>query len=436
MSARHGERRDPAVDGLVEGLGRHARAGNPAHARPHAGEALRRRVPRVVLRAETAADAGEREEAWGQAAPQLLVVQPEVRADEREPRGAAGRGEGHLVEDDLRRNPPREHPHVGQRPALETEHPLRDLEADDGDEEDRQQPFAERHRAQQLLQTCARSPVVGIAACVLWSRDAHPSWFSPAARDTGSPSPPMTTRLVPLEGCLNFRDLGGYPTADGRTVRWRQIYRSDALHLLTPADITLVRDELRVRDVIDLRSSAEVRSEGQGPLAESDVRFHHVPLYDGEVRAEDRERAAQISLADRYVFLADLAKDRIGRVVTTVATAEAGAVFHCAAGKDRTGVISAILLGLLGVPDEVIVADYVATRENLDAIVERLNSLEGYRAMLAALPPETMHANPETMVEFLGRLRDAHGSFEKYAAAAGVSSDVVERLRSRLLTGE
>jgi len=244
----------------------------------------------------------------------------------------------------------------------------------------------------------------------------------------------MTTRLVPLEGCLNFRDLGGYPPADGRTVRWRQVYRSDALHLLTPADIARVRDELRVRDVIDLRSSAEVRSEGQGPLADGDVRFHHVPLYDGEVRAEDRERAAQISLADRYVFLADLAKDRIGRVVATVATAEAGAVFHCAAGKDRTGVISAILLGLLGVPDEVIVADYVATRENLDAIVERLNSLEGYRAMLAALPPETMHANPETMVEFLERLRDAHGSFEDYVVGAGVPAALVDRLRDRLLT--
>ena len=242
-----------------------------------------------------------------------------------------------------------------------------------------------------------------------------------------------TSRLVALEGCLNFRDLGGYPTADGRTVRWRQVYRSDALHLLTPSDVARLRDELRVRDVIDLRSSAEVRSEGQGPLAGGDVRFHHVPLFDGEVRAEDRERANQISLADRYVFLTELAKDRIGRVVTMVATAEAGAVFHCAAGKDRTGVISALLLGLLGVPDDVIVADYVATRENLDAIVERLNALEGYRTMLAALPPDTMHANPETMLEFLARLRAAHGSFDGYADTAGVQPDVVARLRDRLL---
>ncbi len=243
----------------------------------------------------------------------------------------------------------------------------------------------------------------------------------------------MMSRLIPLEGCLNFRDLGGYPAASARIVRWRQVFRSDALHLLTPQDVDRLRDELRIRDVIDLRSSAEVRSEGQGPLADQDVRFHHVPLFDGEVRAEDRDRAAQISLADRYVFLAELAKERIGRVVTTVATAEAGAVFHCAAGKDRTGVISAILLGLLGVPDEVIVADYVATRENLDAIVERLNALEGYRTILATLPPDTMHADPETMLEFLERLRAAHGSFEDYAVAAGVTADAITTLRERLL---
>lgn len=155
-----------------------------------------------------------------------------------------------------------------------------------------------------------------------------------------------------------------------------------------------------------------------------------MPLFDGEVRSEDRERADQISLADRYVFLAEFAGEPIARVITTIAAADAGAVFHCAAGKDRTGVISAILLG---VPDDVIVADYVATRENLDAIVDRLSALEGYRAMLAALPPDTMHANPETMVEFLERLRAAHRSVEVYARHAGVTADAISRLRGRLL---
>ena len=97
--------------------------------------------------------------------------------------------------------------------------------------------------------------------------------------------------------------------------------------------------------------------------------------------------------------------------------------------------ISAIVLGLLGVPDEVIVADYAATRENLDAIVDRLNALEGYRTMLAALPPDTMHANPETIVEFLERLRARFGSVEDYALASGVAAPAIERLRARLIEG-
>jgi hypothetical protein len=85
------------------------------------------------------------------------------------------------------------------------------------------------------------------------------------------------------------------------------------------------------------------------------------------------------------------------------------------------------------VADEVIVADYAATRENLDAIVDRLMSLEGYRTMLAALPPDTLHANPETMIALLDRLRARFGSFDGYAHAAGIDDDSLLQLRARLV---
>jgi protein-tyrosine phosphatase len=130
-----------------------------------------------------------------------------------------------------------------------------------------------------------------------------------------------------------------------------------------------------------------------------------------------------------------VARAAIARVVTVLAGAPGAAVYHCAAGKDRTGVVSAVLLGLLGVPDEVIVQDYVATRERLDAIVERLMATEGYRAMLAALPPDTLHAEPETMAAFLESVRARHGSMEGYARAAGVDQGTLDRLAVRLLEG-
>ena len=239
-------------------------------------------------------------------------------------------------------------------------------------------------------------------------------------------------RQIAFEGCLNFRDLGGYPTADGRRVRWRRIYRSDALHLLTPADVARLRDELALSTVVDLRSSAELRSEGRGRLAGEPIAFEHVPLFDGEVIRAD-SRAAELTLADRYALLAEFAKDRIARVITVLADAPGPAVYHCAAGKDRTGVVSAVLLGILGVRDEVIVVDYAATQASLEAIVERLMSAEGYQTMLAALPPDTLHAEPETMLAFLAHVRERYGSMAAYARAAGVGDATLARLAATLL---
>jgi protein tyrosine/serine phosphatase len=238
-------------------------------------------------------------------------------------------------------------------------------------------------------------------------------------------------RTIDLEGTLNFRDLGGYPTADRRAVRWRQVFRSDALHHLTRQDVAHLREEIGLGVVIDLRSSAELRSEGRGPLAHEAVAFHHLPLFDGQ--AVTAAPAADMTLTDRYFLLAEFAKEPIGRVVSLLAASAAPAVYHCAAGKDRTGVVSAVLLGLLGVPDPVIVADYAATQENLDAIVERLMATEGYYEMLSALPPDTLHAEPETMAGFLARLRDAYGSMDAYARSAGVGDEAIAALRARLL---
>ena len=239
-------------------------------------------------------------------------------------------------------------------------------------------------------------------------------------------------RVVGLEGCLNFRDLGGYPTTGGGRVRSQQVYRSDALHRLTAADVACLREQIGLGTVIDLRSTAELRAEGRGALEAEAIHFHHVPLFDGQlVRPESW--AGLATLADRYVLLAEFARAQIARVVTLLAEAETPAVYHCAAGKDRTGVVSAVLLGLRDVPDELIVADYAATAENLDAIIDRLMASRGYQKMLAALPPDTLHAEADTMVAFLDGVRARYGSMREYARAAGVDDAAIERLTTRLV---
>ena len=239
-------------------------------------------------------------------------------------------------------------------------------------------------------------------------------------------------RRVAVEGCHNFRDLGGYPTRDGRRLRWRRLFRADALHSLTPSDVTTLRGEIGLGEVVDLRSSAELEADGRGPLADEAIRFHHLPLIE-RTYGDDVSPPADFDLGDFYFDLLDFAREPLARVLTTLARTPAPAVFHCSAGKDRTGVVSALLLGLLGVDDELIVADYAATREALAGIEAKLKASRGYEDMWKELPPESLHANPETMQVFLVRLGERYGGIADYARGIGVSEADLGGLRERML---
>ncbi len=242
-------------------------------------------------------------------------------------------------------------------------------------------------------------------------------------------------RRIPLEGCHNFRDLGGYPTAGGARLRWRRLFRADGLQDLTQADVRALLEEIRLSDVVDLRSSAELELDGRGRLQhEAGVRFHHLPLFDGRRGPvpPGRDAAPALrrdwTLAQMYLGMLETATAPIARVISALAEADRAAVFHCAAGKDRTGIISALLLALLDVPEEIIVADYAATKETLDAIVARLNRSRGYDRVWEDLPPDTLHAEPKTMLDFLAGLQQSYGGARGYARAIGLSDAVLARL--------
>ena len=241
-------------------------------------------------------------------------------------------------------------------------------------------------------------------------------------------------RLIDLDGCLNFRDLGGYPTTDHRQVRWRRVFRADALHLLTPRDLDRLVEDLQLQHVIDLRSTAERKADPERPLDQCDaLEIHHLPLYDGERSERPGGSLEEMSLAQRYMGLLDIAQSRVARILEILSEAEGACVYHCAAGKDRTGVVSAVLLGVLDVEPRVIIADYAATQENLDQIIERLLETRGYDTVLDPLPADTLHARPETMRELLEGLARTYGSAMDYARASGVHASTLERLRANLL---
>ena len=243
---------------------------------------------------------------------------------------------------------------------------------------------------------------------------------------------PCKNDAWPFKAATTSGTWVGIRLETGRRVGWRLLFRADGLSLLTPEDVAYLRDDIDLGDIIDLRSTRELEIDGRGLLAQEPIRFHHLPLFDGNTPIPDQP-PAQLSLGEMYLGMTEFAKPAIARIVETLASADRAAVYHCAAGKDRTGVISAVLLGILGVEDDVIVADYATTRETLDAIVERLYESGGYRDMWKELPPETLHANPETMVALLEGLRERHGSMDAYALSAGVNESSLAALRERVL---
>ncbi len=241
-------------------------------------------------------------------------------------------------------------------------------------------------------------------------------------------------RVVPLDGCANFRDLGGYRTGDGRQLRWSRVYRSDGLHELSTADIRRLRQELGLRAIIDLRTPDEAGVEGPGSLADEPVRYHHVSLMNDARGTARRLPPGETFSMDRfYTAMLRDGMPQVRRVVELIAHAEGPAVFHCAAGKDRTGVIAAVVLSLVGVDETQIVADYALSQRAVEGIRARLLRSRGYERMWNELPPETLHAHPETMQRTLDGVRESWGSMQDYAVAAGIDADLTARLRDGLL---
>ena len=241
----------------------------------------------------------------------------------------------------------------------------------------------------------------------------------------------MEERLVPLEGCLNFRDLGGWRTSDGQRVRSGRLFRSDALQRVTPADVKRLRDAIGLQTLVDLRSSHEVAREGRGPLESLPIAYHHLPFFDGPER--DPGRNGLPNLAAIYLAMLRFAREPIARALDALAASPGAAVFHCAAGKDRTGVLSAVVLGVAGVGDDDIVEDYAYTRHALPKIVERLRASEAYQYVFTELPPDTLHAEPATMETLLASVRREWGSLRDYALWAGATPATLDQLAASLV---
>jgi len=234
-------------------------------------------------------------------------------------------------------------------------------------------------------------------------------------------------RRIELVGLSNLRDLGGYPVAGGRRLRWRTLFRSDAPRGLDAAGVAALAG-LGLRTVVDLRTQAEVELAPSG-LAGLTVRTAHVPIIGGDLES------LPLELDAIYRHMVDERGDAIAAAIKVLSGQnDLPALLHCSAGKDRTGVVVAVLLAALGVSDELIAADYALSSRYLDPgqtpVIGRLAEASGLGDELAA---ELLRSPPGLIAEALSRVRATAGSAEDYLFDHGLRPIDLANLRAALI---
>jgi protein tyrosine/serine phosphatase len=251
---------------------------------------------------------------------------------------------------------------------------------------------------------------------------------------------------IEIEGAVNVRDLGGLATEDGGKTAGARLLRGDNLQDLSSSDVVRLVRDIGLTTVVDLRSSAELASEGPAPLdSVAGVRHVHHPVLPERGSAtdvvadvlltrddQDRSRYPDDPRCGHYLGYLEDRPDQVVAALRSIAHSEGAALVHCAAGKDRTGVVVALALSAADVRPEAVVADYAATGERIEAIVDRLRRSPTYASDVNSKPAESHRPRPETMAAFLEQMGSCYGGVARWLAAHGFGDDDLRLLRAKL----
>ena len=242
--------------------------------------------------------------------------------------------------------------------------------------------------------------------------------------------PPGQGRVIRLAGVENVRDLGGLPTAGGGEVRRGRLFRGAWMPRIGSGDLAVLRDRLHLRSVLDLRSAEEVGSDvgrwSAHGIAEINHPFFEFPEADAIPRSTNDFTAVYAAYLERS------AQSIVGAAALALDPDRHPLLFHCAAGKDRTGVLTALLLDAIGVPHESIAADYALHAEENEPVLFRLAAVPLYAAMIAGSAPADHRPEAKTMLGFLAVLRDRHGGSAAWLRANGVAAERIDRFRDEM----
>lgn len=240
-------------------------------------------------------------------------------------------------------------------------------------------------------------------------------------------------RVIRFQRVFNVRDLGGLPTRSGATVKRGLLYRADGVHRLDGEDLEVVA-ALGLRTVLDLRTEGELEH-GRFPTERHPVAWHHLPVLQRIWSDDDLRVGASAAefLRDRYLDMLDQGGGSIARALELISGGQP-ALFHCSAGKDRTGVLAAVILGLLDVDAEIIAQDYHLSAAAMDDMVTWLEAeFPEAKTAMNSQPREYLQAPVEAMAGFLEEVERRYGSMEGLVDALGVSEVTVSAIRDQLL---
>jgi protein-tyrosine phosphatase len=245
---------------------------------------------------------------------------------------------------------------------------------------------------------------------------------------------PNNQRQLHWQGCLNVRDLGGLPTANGRTTAWQSVIRADTLGRLTPVGQQALRD-YGVATIIDLRAPHEVQAQPSVYSRQPDANgpaYLNLPLesYQPHVSALISRATSR---GEVYCIILDHYPQEMARVLRAIMAAPPGGiVIHCHSGTDRTGMVVGLLLNLAGVPAELITADYGESRLHLRPYYEKIAAEAGGADQVSFWGRPT--ATEEMMRMMLDHITTHYGDTAGYLTRCGFSANEIEQVRQRLWT--
>jgi protein-tyrosine phosphatase len=247
---------------------------------------------------------------------------------------------------------------------------------------------------------------------------------------------PPYSREISFEAVLNFRDLGGYQTAKDQAVTWRRLFRSGELHKMTPRDAKRFKEEIELNTVLDLRSNFETERHGLGLV--SGFKYHNVSLIadGGDNEANARRFNDFTDMGQFYFYLAgqkEFTKGIIQCLEIIADPANHPLVFHCSLGKDRTGILAAILLSVIEVAPQDIINDFLLTAPYAEIVVNRMKNNPRPNKDSNSIPDYFWQVTPESIAFFLTGLKNEYGSTKIYLEAHGAKPSLFKRLESTLL---